>query len=282
MEKFNLKVSNLSLKYYGGYLGVDMVSFEANSSFAILGKAMSGKTSLLRCIANVESYQGEITTSAKDIAFTFDLNSLKKNKSVKENIAIPLKLRKIEHIDEIVLKQAKLFHIESILDKQVKDISLSEKRLTILARALIRPADLYLLDDPLKDVEDREKYFEILFELIKDKNVIYSTTKLEEARRFNSMLLMAYKKAVGFGAMEDILKEPKTIDVLKLLTDYTYENIEIKKEKDYYIEYLDKKHVVPKPISDIYVNKEVVFAKAENVILDMYFDKSTEYLVSTR
>ena len=284
MELKTITVKDLYMKYFGGYLGVDMVSFDVNNeSLAVYGKAMSGKTSLLRCIANLENYEGQIYTSARELVFSFDLDSLKKNKTVKENISIPLKLRKVQNIDEIVLNKAKVFGIDDILDKKIKDLSITQKRLTILTRALIRDADLYLLDNPLKDVEDREKYFEILQKEIKDKFVVYSTDSLDEAKTFNLVLLMAYKKGVAFGNINDMLKEPKTIDVVKLLTNCEYENLTLEKDNDKYcIKYLNNTYEVPAPINDIYVGKEVVFCKDKDIILDMYFDKSTEYLISKR
>ena len=235
MELKTITVKDLYMKYFGGYLGVDMVSFDVkDESLAVFGKVSSGKTSLLRCIANLEKYDGDICTSAKDLVFSFDLDSLKKNKTVKENIAIPLKLRKVSNIDEIVLKKSKIFGIDNILDKKIKDLSITQKRLTILTRSLIRDADLYLLDNPLKDVENREKYFEILKEEIKDKFVVYATDSLDEAKAFNSVLLMAYKKGIAFGNINNMLKEPKTIDVVKLLTNYEYENITLEKDNDKY------------------------------------------------
>ena len=282
MENFELKVQDLYLKYFGGYLGVDMVSFETNDSIAILGKNLSGKTSLLRCIAGIEKYEGSMNTNAQNLAFTFDLNSLKKNNTVKENIAYPLVLRKETDIDDKVLAIAKRFKIQDLLDLQVNKLTDSEKRIVILSRTFVRDADLYLLDDPLKDVENREEYFKILKDVIKDKTVLYATTNKDEAVCFNKILCMAYKKAIGFGTKDEILKRPKTIDVLKLFESIKTANIELKNDGDkYYIEYENIKYDIKPPISDIYANKEVVFViDNKKPILDMYFDKSTEYIIS--
>ena len=282
MENFTLKVQDLYLKYFGGYLGVDMVSFETNDSIAILGKSLSGKTSLLRCIAGLEKYDGLIESNANDIVFSFDINSLNKRKSVKDNIAYPLVLRNEQNVEERVLKIAKIFKIDSLLNESISKLSLSQKRLVILSRAFVRDADLYLLDDPLKDVDDRNEYFKILLDVIKDKFVIYATTQKDEALAFNKMLCMSYKRAIGYGTKEDLLAFPKSVDILKLLTDYEYENIVLNKDGDaYYIEYENIKYNVSAPISDIYVNKEVLFPIMDKKpIINIYFDKSTEYLIS--
>ena len=75
-----LKVEDLSMKYFGGNWGVKVASFTLNADehMVLLGKSLSGKTSLLRAIAGLEKYNGKITFSkdvSKNLAFSFDLNS---------------------------------------------------------------------------------------------------------------------------------------------------------------------------------------------------------------
>ena len=283
MENFYLNASDLYMKYFGGYLGIDMVSFKMDKSICVYGKSMSGKTTLLRCIAGLEQYDGQIETNAKDIVFTFDISSLKKFKSVKQNIAYPLIIRNETNIDGKVLSIAKAFAIEDLLDKSISDLTISQKKLVVLARAFIRDADLYLLDDPLNGVENREKYFKVILDLIKDKTVIYTTSELKEAKCFDRIMLMAYKKCIGIGTIEELSSCPKTIDVMKLLYNYEYENLILNvKDDKYFVEINGITYSVPNPISDVYVGKEVVFLKDKKEILDMYFDKSTEYLISMR
>ena len=279
----NIKVSDLTVKYFGGYLGVDKVSFDTNESIAIYGHTLSGKTSLLRAIANLEKFEGLVENSAKDMAFTFDLNSLKKSQTVYETLLYPLKLRGIQNADEIINLKSKTFLIEDILSTKIKDLNLSQKRIVILTRAMLRDNDLYLLDNPLKDVENREVYFKILLKEIENKFVLYSTDELDEAKVFNKILLLSYKKCIGFGTIDELLADPKTVDVYKLLTPYTYEYIIInEKDGKYYINLDSKEIEVPSPISNIYNGKEVLYAKDTNLVLDVYFDASTEYRISKR
>ncbi len=280
----NLEVRDLYMKYFGGYLGVDMVSFDyEGGQMAILGKMLSGKTSLLRCIAGLESFEGKINLDAKDIVFTFDIKSLKKNSTVYDTIAYPLKLRKLQDIESKVSLAAKTFLVDDILNKRINSLDDDQKKLVILARAFSRDADLYLLDNPLKDLSNREAVFKILQNVMKDKNVIYATDKVDEAKAFEKIMLMAYKKCIGCGAFDELIKTPKTLDALKLLTDYSFEYLTLNKDdKGYNVIYNEKRVEVPEPVSSIYDGKEVVFPIDNGKILDMYFDNSTEYLISKR
>ena len=280
----NIKVSDLSLKYFGGYQGIDMVSFEANESMAILGNSLSGKSSLLRCIAGLEKYTGSIESKAKEMVFTFDIKTLKKNDTVYNTLKYPLTLRNIQNADEIINEKAKIFGIRDLLNSKIKELTESEKKLVVLTRALLRDVDLYLLDNPLKGVENRERYFKTLLNEIKGKFVLYATDLKEEAQAFNKIMLLSYKKCIGIGSKDELIAQPKALDTLRLLTTYSYEYIIINKDDSgkYYIDYDGKRIEVPSPISSIYDKKEVIFAKDKDLITNMYFDASTEYRVSKR
>ena len=83
-------INNLSFNYFGGYTGINSISFleETNSVF-ILGKKSSGKSTLLKCIAGVEKCTGSIMINNveyssipikdRDFSYTFSINSLDKN-----------------------------------------------------------------------------------------------------------------------------------------------------------------------------------------------------------
>ena len=163
-----LKVEDLSMKYFGGNWGVKVASFTLNADehMVLLGKSLSGKTSLLRAIAGLEKYNGNISFSkdvSKNLAFSFDLNSLPKHDKVYDVLAYPLIIRKENNIDAIVKAQAKKYKLNNILDCKVNKISQDYKKILLLARCMIRQNDLYLIDNPLKDMDEklRQEIFEI-------------------------------------------------------------------------------------------------------------------------
>ena len=121
-----LKVEDLSMKYFGGNWGVKVASFSlnANEHMVLLGKSLSGKTSLLRAIAGLEKYNGNISFSkdvSKNLAFSFDLNSLPKHDKVYDVLAYPLIIRKENNIDEIVKAQAKKYKLNNIFTCKMYD-----------------------------------------------------------------------------------------------------------------------------------------------------------------
>jgi multiple sugar transport system ATP-binding protein len=135
---------------------------------ALLGSSGCGKTSTLRMIAGFESVtKGSITLKGRRIehlpparrgvAMAFEGYSLYPPLTVRDNIAFALKAAKISARDaeKKVAEVAALVEIEPILDRYPSSISGGQQQRASLARALVRPADLYLLDEPMGQLEPR-------------------------------------------------------------------------------------------------------------------------------
>ena len=135
---------------------------------ALLGSSGCGKTSTLRMIAGFESVtNGSITLAGRRIetlpparrgvAMAFEGYSLYPPLTVRDNIAFALKSARISatDVDKAVREMAALVEIESILDRYPTSISGGQQQRASLARALVRPADLYLLDEPMGQLEPR-------------------------------------------------------------------------------------------------------------------------------
>jgi multiple sugar transport system ATP-binding protein len=133
---------------------------------ALLGSSGCGKTSTLRMIAGLESVSsGSITLagkriealppSARGVAMAFEGYSLYPPLTVRDNIAFALKAQKLtaEEAAKRVTDTAKLVDIESVLDRYPSSISGGQQQRASLARALVRKADLYLLDEPMGQLE---------------------------------------------------------------------------------------------------------------------------------
>lgn len=142
------------------------MSVAAGEIVALLGSSGCGKTSTLRMIAGFETVsRGEITLAGRridalppakrNVAMAFEGYSLYPPLTVRDNIAFALKAAKLDpqEVAQKVAHIAGLLEIESILDKYPSSLSGGQQQRASLARALIRKADLYLLDEPMSQLE---------------------------------------------------------------------------------------------------------------------------------
>ena len=145
--------------------GVDIESRDGEF-LVLLGPSGSGKTTVLRMIAGLEEpTSGEIriggvlvnglTPRERRIAMVFQSYALYPHLTVYRNIAFPLKaqgVRRSEH-DRKVRWAASIFGIESLLDRRPRELSGGERQRVALARALVREPALFLLDEPLSNLD---------------------------------------------------------------------------------------------------------------------------------
>jgi multiple sugar transport system ATP-binding protein len=142
------------------------LDIEPGEIVALLGSSGCGKTSTLRMIAGFEDVtQGAITLAGKQIhtlhparrgvAMAFEGYSLYPPLTVRENIAFALKSARLPRAeaDAKVAEMAKLLEIEDILERYPSSISGGQQQRAGLGRALVRAADLYLLDEPMGQLE---------------------------------------------------------------------------------------------------------------------------------
>jgi len=133
---------------------------------ALLGSSGCGKTSTLRMIAGFEDVtQGSITLAGRRIdrlrpahrgvTMAFEGYSLYPPLTVRDNIAFALKSARLapKDVAKTVQDMARLVEIEPILDRYPSSISGGQQQRASLARALARQADLYLLDEPMGQLE---------------------------------------------------------------------------------------------------------------------------------
>ncbi|MDB5514632.1 MAG: carbohydrate transporter ATP-binding protein family [Tardiphaga sp.] len=133
---------------------------------ALLGSSGCGKTSTLRMVAGFEDVSaGAITLAdrrvenlapaARNVAMAFEGYSLYPPLTVRDNIAFALKRARLSASDVArrVQQMAALVEIEPILDRYPNAISGGQQQRASLARALVRDADLYVLDEPMGQLE---------------------------------------------------------------------------------------------------------------------------------
>ena len=155
-------------KFYGEVAAVNGVDLAIRDGefLVLLGPSGCGKTTLLRMIAGFEAPSagelligGEIVNDlaprARKIAMVFQSYALYPHMSVFRNIAFPLKAQRMERaaIRKKVEWAAALFGIGHLLDRKPRALSGGERQRVALARALVREPAVFLLDEPLSNLD---------------------------------------------------------------------------------------------------------------------------------
>jgi ABC-type sugar transport system ATPase subunit len=160
-------------KVYNKKVVIDKLSLKVNDNefFVILGPSGEGKSTLLRLIAGIEKpdsgkiyIEGNDVTNLppnkRNIAMVFQNYALYPNKNVFENIAFPLKMSKLpkDEIKKRVTEIAERLGIKDILEKPINKISGGQQQRVALARALVRDPTLFLMDEPLSNIDPRTRF----------------------------------------------------------------------------------------------------------------------------
>ena len=231
-----LEIRNLT-KQYPKVKGIDEVSFScAEGSFTVLlGPSGAGKTTTLQIIAGIlQETSGDVLRDGKNlrqivpqdrnVSMVFEDYALYPTYSVYENIASPLRLRRVarEEVDARVRKMAKLIGIGEHLEKLPSQISGGQKQRTALARCLIRDAEIYLLDEPIAhlDAKLRHRIRGELKRVHKDlgKTMIYVTHDYREALALaDSVVILNKGKVVQIGSPDEVFYRPRNVFVATLL-----------------------------------------------------------------
>ena len=195
-----LKLQNLQKKYRSDVIPVKDISLEVDDGefLTLLGPSGCGKSTLLRLIAGLEPpTRGEVIIGGKNVnqaapgdrnmAMVFQSYALYPHMTAAENIATALKLRKMpdEEIQRRVNEAAHKLELTSLLDRKPGKMSGGQRQRVALARALVRDPEVFLLDEPLSNLDAllREQVRAQLKQLFKEQNkpVVYVTHDQTEA-----------------------------------------------------------------------------------------------------
>ncbi len=215
-------------KYFGDVKAVDGVDLSTKEGefLVLLGPSGCGKTTLLRMIAGLERQTAgdiligghvvnDLPPRARKIAMVFQSYALYPHMTVFKNIAFPLKAQGVakDAIPHKVEVAAAMFGIEKLLHRKPRELSGGERQRVALARALVREPAVFLLDEPLSnlDAKLRTAARDELQQFQKRIGIttIYVTHDQVEAMGLGDRIaVMNHGKVRQFGTPQEVYKEP--------------------------------------------------------------------------
>lgn len=223
-----LELKNVTKSFGREVIAVDGVSLsvEEGEFLTLLGPSGCGKTTILRIIAGLETPDSgrvmiedkDVTDTGparRDIAMVFQSYALYPHLRVFDNIAVSLKLRKFGkvEIEAKVNKAAQTLGIEELLGRLPKELSGGQRQRVALARALVREPRLFLLDEPLSNLdavlrERTRSEMKMLFTRVRG-TVIYVTHDQAEAISMSSRVAVLKSGRIQqIGSPDDIYENP--------------------------------------------------------------------------
>ena len=149
--------------------GIDIASRDGEF-LVLLGPSGCGKTTLLRMIGGLEPptagdilIGGRVVTDlpprARQIAMVFQSYALYPHMSVKDNIAFPLKAANMPKAaqQERIAWAAGILGIDHLLGRKPRQLSGGQRQRVALARALVREPNVFLLDEPLSNLDAQRR-----------------------------------------------------------------------------------------------------------------------------
>lgn len=200
-----LQIKNLSVQINKKTI-LSNINFSTSAGIvSIMGPSGSGKTTLLRCIAGLQEYTGEIyfdqkninkvPTAKRNIGLVTQNNTLFPHLTIAENLAFPLKIRKIkpapiqEKINQLLTK----LNLTTLAEQLPQNISGGEQQRVAIARSLIYHPQLLLLDEPFAqlDAKLRDVLLPWLKQLVTQEKMLtlFVTHNLSEAQFMSQHLL---------------------------------------------------------------------------------------------
>src|SRR5919205_1990436 len=223
----NLRIENLT-KEYGNTKALDDFSLEIKSGefMVLLGPSGCGKTTALRCIAGLTSpssgqiYIGDqlvndLPPKDRDVAMVFQNYALYPHMSVYDNIGFPLKMKKKSksYIEQKINDVANLLGMKDLLNRKPKELSGGQMQRVALGRALVREPKVFLMDEPLSNLDARLRMY-MRTEIKKLQKEVGITTlyithdQLEAISMADRIAVMNSGLVQQIGTAEKIYREP--------------------------------------------------------------------------
>ncbi len=203
----------------------------------LLGPTLAGKTSLLRVLAGLDRpTMGRLLVDGRDVtgvpvqrrsvAMVYQQFINYPNLTVFENIASPLRAQRVAgpELERRVREAAALLKLEPMLARLPQELSGGQQQRTAIARAIVKGADLLLLDEPLAnlDYKLREELRTELPRLFAESGatLVYATTEPTEALLLGgSCATLTEGRVTQFGPTVEVYRRPNSVETAQIFSD---------------------------------------------------------------
>src|SRR6201995_689071 len=224
------------------------LTLERGTLSVLLGPTLSGKTSIMRLLAGLDKpTTGKVLVDGKDVtgidvrqrsvAMVYQQFINYPSLTVYENIASPLRVqrRPRAEIEKRVADAAKLLRLEPYLKRTPLQLSGGQQQRTAIARALVKGADLVLLDEPLAnlDYKLREELRAELPRIFEASGAlfVYATTEPSEALMLGGDTVCMWEgQALQVGETPKVYRHPDTLPVAQVFSDPPLNVVGIEKQ----------------------------------------------------
>ncbi len=216
----SLSIKGLTARY-GKTVALHGIDLEIADSefFVILGPSGAGKTTTLKSVAGlVDQVEGEVRIGGRDmtgvepydrgVAMAFESYALYPQKTVEENLASPLRSGRNgtwtpQEQAERIKQVTTTLGIDHLLKRFPRELSNGQRQRTALGRVLVRPAEVYLLDEPLSHLD--AKLRAAMRAELKQLGELSGTTTL--------YVTHDYQEALALGDRIGVLREGRLVQV---------------------------------------------------------------------
>jgi multiple sugar transport system ATP-binding protein len=228
----NVKLEHLT-KTFGEVVAVNDLNLEIKDKdfVCLLGPSGCGKTTTLRMIGGVETpTSGEIyfddkpvtdlPSKDRDIAMVFQFYVIYPDMKPYDQIAFPLKVRKFpkHEIKERVEEAASILRVEYLLEKPISQLTVDERQRIELARALVRKPQVYLLDEPLTNLDAKLRAhmraeIKRLFKSIGATTIYVTHDQVEAMSMADKIAVMTLGFLQQYDSPDELYDHPKNLFV---------------------------------------------------------------------
>ncbi len=226
-KKTNLQITE------EGVLAVDNFNLHIQDKefIVLVGPSGCGKSTTLRMVAGLEEISGgelyiggqlmnDVAPKDRDISMVFQNYALYPHMTVRENIAFPLKLRKMDkaEINQRVEQAAEILDITEYLDRKPKALSGGQRQRVAIGRAIVREPKVLLMDEPLSNLDAKLRN-QMRAELIKlrqriNTTFIYVTHDQTEAMTLGDRIVIMKDGVIQqIGTPQEVFNHPANLFV---------------------------------------------------------------------